>query len=310
MTTLTSPTLPVLLEELEVTTVERLSPSFVRVELGSPALAHFGVDGPTYDQRIKLIFPHGDRPLPSFEGADEGWMREWFARPAEERGHMRTYTLREVRGSGVDTRFVVDFVLHEDSHGPGSSWAARAQVGDRIVTMCPRAGAPFGGIEFVPGAATRLLIAGDETAVPAAAAILAQLPHDARGAAYLEVPHPFDAQDLPHPPGVTVTWLPRDGASHGALLHPAVVEHLGAPLVPVEVGEEEVDPDLWETPFYSSSGAPVVPSGSPNGDLFCWIAGESKVVTALRRVMVNELRVDRCQVAFMGYWRRGVAMRS
>ena len=44
-------------------------------------------------------------------------------------------------------------------------------------------------------------------------------------------------------------------------------------------------------------------------DLYVWIAGESKVVTGLRRVLVNDLGLDRRQVAFMGYWRVGVSMR-
>ena len=49
---------------------------------------------------------------------------------------MRTYTVREVRGEGADTRLVVDFVLHlaEGATGPGSAWAAQATVGDRLVT--------------------------------------------------------------------------------------------------------------------------------------------------------------------------------
>ncbi len=34
------------------------------------------------------------------------------------------------------------------------------------------------------------------------------------------------------------------------------------------------------------------------------------VVTSLRRLLVTRLGMDRRQVAFMGYWRRGVAMRS
>ena len=76
----------------------------------------------------------------------------------------------------------------------------------------------------------------------------------------------------------------------------------------------EVDPDLWETPAYSSSGeavdSPVASVGHDLDGLYAWIAGESKVVTGLRRLLVNELGVDRRQVAFMGYWRRGVAMRS
>lgn len=43
---------------------------------------------------------------------------------------------------------------------------------------------------------------------------------------------------------------------------------------------------------------------------YAWIAGESSVVTGLRRHPVNELGFDRRQVAFRGYWRRGVAMKS
>ena len=54
-----------------------------------------------------------------------------------------------------------------------------------------------------------------------------------------------------------------------------------------------------------------MPAGdTPYAGLYAWIAGESKVVTGLRRRLVNELGVDRGQVAFMGYWREGVAMRS
>jgi NADPH-dependent ferric siderophore reductase len=170
--------LPMILDEVEAVRVERLSRSFVRVELGGACLADFGVAGPSYDQRIKLVFPDGDGPLPSFAGADESWFGSWLERPVEVRGHMRTYTLREVRGEGEATRLVVDFVLHvEDGEtGPGSAWAAGASVGDRVVVLAPRRGEEYGGIEFDPGTAGRLLLAGDETAVPAICAVLGQLP--------------------------------------------------------------------------------------------------------------------------------------
>ena len=45
-------------------------------------------------------------------------------------------------------------------------------------------------------------------------------------------------------------------------------------------------------------------------DTYAWIAGESWLVKALRRALVTELGVERSRVAFMGYWREGVAMRS
>ena len=286
-----------ILDEVEVVRVDRLSPSFVRVELGGGCLAEFGVDGPLYDQRIKLVFPDGS------------------GGPPGEGGHLRTYTVRDVRGQGPDTRLVVDLVVHGDEHGdigPGCAWAARAAVGDRLVVMAPRRGEAFGGIEFDPGTAGRLLLVGDETALPAIAAILAQLPWRATGAAFIEVPHPADVQTLQHPEGVEVVWLAREAEPHGAMLHAAVVEHLGAGPAPLR--EEEVDPDLWETPTYSSSGEDVESAATLVGhdleDLYAWIAGESGLVTGLRRVLVKELGVDRRQVAFMGYWRRGVAMRS
>ena len=81
--------LPMILDEVEVARVERLSPSFVRVELGGACLAEFGVEGPTYDQRIKLVFPGvPGGPLPRFETDGDSWYTAWMALPEDERGHM------------------------------------------------------------------------------------------------------------------------------------------------------------------------------------------------------------------------------
>jgi len=315
--TATSSALPVLLADVEVVSVVRLGPTFVRVELGGPALADFGVDGDRFDQRIKLVFPDPvTGAMTSTEGADESWLATWLDRPASERGHMRTYTIRDVRGAGEQTTFVVDMVLHleGDLVGPGSTWASRAAPGDRLVVLAPRRGFPYGGIEFTPAPGADLLLVGDETAVPAICTVLEQLPEDARGTAFLEVPVAADVQDVRRPAGVDVVWLAREGDGLGLGLHDAVVAHLGIPGAQVEVAPDEVDPDLWETPYYSSSGEEV--AGDRAGDVagpggtYAWIAGESTVVTGLRRHLVQDLGFDRSRVAFMGYWRRGVAMRS
>jgi NADPH-dependent ferric siderophore reductase len=308
-----TPALPLLLCEVEVVSVQRLSPSFVRVELGGPALAGYGVEGPRYDQRIKLVLPDPvTGGLTSVVGADESWLATWSDRPVAERGHMRTYTIRDVHGSGAATTFVVDMVLHLDGDmvGPGSLWASRATVGDRIALLAPRRGYPYGGIEFTPGPGADLLLVGDETAVPAVCTVLEQLPDDARGTAFLEVPLAADVQDVRGPAGVEVVWLAREGDELGLGLHDAVVAHLGIPGARVDVAADEVDPDLWETPFYSSSGEDVPGDVTGVGGTYAWIAGESKVVTGLRRHLVRDLGMDRSQVAFMGYWRRGVAMKS
>ena len=315
MTMTATSDLPMILDEVEVLAVDRISPSFVRVELGGAALAEFGVDGPLYDQRIKLVFPNDAGKLASFAGADESWFSTWLAIPEAERGHMRTYTVRSTRGSGEQTRIVVDFVLHLAEHatGPGSAWAARAAVGDRLVTIAPRRGLPFGGIEFAPGDARPLLLVADETAVPAVSSILDDLPDGTSGAAFLEVPETGDVLDVRCPVGMEVVWLPRNGAPLGERLSEAVLEHLGEPVSALPAEPDVVDPDLWETPTYSSSGEEIgdaVTVGHDLDGLYAWIAGEAGVVTGLRRYLVNELGMDRRQVSFMGYWRRGVPMRS
>ncbi|WP_249411100.1 siderophore-interacting protein [Nocardioides faecalis] len=334
-------TLPLVLDEVEVVGVERVSPSFVRVELGGPAVGRIGVDGALYDQRFKVIFPNAAGRLPSFADATEDWWSTWTAIPEPERGVMRTYTIRDLVGEGNDTRLVVDIVVHEDDEptqpddasgsspaaawspeGAGNRWALQAAVGQRLMVLAPRRGHAFGGIEWAPDGADRLLLVGDETAVPAIRGVLRDLPADATGAVFLEVPLGADVlDDVRAPEGVSVHWLPRDGAARGELVHAAVLAHLtgtpeavAAAAEPV-VADDEVDPELWETPAYSSSGEEVVgatsvPADTPYAGLYAWIAGESKVVTGLRRILVKDLGLDRGQVAFMGYWREGVAMRS
>lgn len=321
--------------EVVVTAVRPMSPSFVRVEFAGtglgdtglagtgpagtgPAgtgLADFGVDGPMLDQRIKLVIPTGSDRLPMLSGADGSWYQRWRELPSGERGAMRTYSVRDVLGEGADTRLVVDFVLHltPGRCGPASTWAARARPGDRLVVIGPRRGTDWGGIEFAPGGATELLLVGDETAVPAISRILADLGDDVRGAAFLEVPHVADVLTVDPPSGVTVRWLPRNGRGHGELLVETVTAHLGGD--PGRPGDDAIGPadaDVWETPGYSSSGEEVRPGRrpvAPQGDsgLYAWIAGESRMVTRLRRHLVRGLGMDRGQVAFMGYWRDGVA---
>ncbi|QIK67768.1 siderophore-interacting protein [Nocardioides sp. HDW12B] len=317
MTATVSPPVPFVLDEVEVVGVERLSPCFVRLLLGGPAVADIGVDGPFLDQRIKLLLPGPSGALPRLDPHHpDGWYTPWLALPEAERGHLRTYTVRALRPGPTGPVLVVDVVVHEPGpdtpQGPGCRWAATARPGDRVVVVAPRRGLPFGGIEFDPGDAGRVLLVGDETAVPAIASVLEALaaePTGVSGAAYLEVPSAADVLDLVAPPGLRVTWLPRHGGEHGARATAAVGALFGLP-GSVPVGAQDPDApvdDVWETPTYSASGEPVEDAAG-GGDLYAWVAGESGMVRALRRLLVNDAAMPRRQVAFMGYWRRGVAM--
>ncbi|RNL78347.1 siderophore-interacting protein [Nocardioides marmorisolisilvae] len=291
-----------LLARLRVAAVSRPSPSYARIELAGGDLAEFGVEGPFYDQRIKLLFPGSDG-LP--ELSQDSWWSDFAALPEETRGSVRTYTVADTFGAGLDARLQVDFVIHPGAHGPGSDWALGASEGDELLAVLPRKGAAYGGIEFAPGGAKRVLLVGDETALPAITQILRAFPDGTDGTVFLEVPLAGDIVPLPEVAGVMVHWLPRDGRPVGDLAVAAVGEHLGFAAVE---GEVEIDPDLWETPVHSSSGEPL--ESAAVDDRYAWIAGESSMVTRLRRHLVGELGMPRAQVAFMGYWREGVAMRG
>ncbi|WP_341720132.1 siderophore-interacting protein [Micromonospora sp. FIMYZ51] len=304
--TSTLPAAPWRLFSVEVRAVRRLSPSFVRVTFTGPDLDRFADNG--YDQRIKLALPvPGQRGVHLPEGPD--WYARWRALPEHLRSPIRTYTARAVRPqlNEVD----VDLVLHGDG-GPATRWARRVRPGDEIAILGPNAAyeGNHGGVEFRPPSTGCLLLAGDETAVPAISGICARLPLHARGRVLLEVPEAADVLPLATPPGVAVTWLPRAADPYGARLVGAVVAAadelladrvpaLAARSVAASAGQpvDDVDVDrelLWE-----------VPDPFPAAPLYAWLAGEAAVIRTLRRHLVAERGLDRRAVAFMGYWRQG-----
>ena len=301
--------MPSVLAPAGVERVERLSPAFTRVWFAGPGLADFGTPGQTFDQRLKVIFPGVSGGLPDLAFSDD-WWEEWQAIPEDERGVMRTYSIRDLVGDGDDARVVVDFVLHlaDGLTGPASRWASAAKPGDRVLLFGPRRGEVGGGVEFRPAGARRVLLAGDETAAPAITRILLDLEPGATGTAFIEVPSAADILPLEVPSGFDVHWLPRDGAGFGSRLVPAVVEHLGVhPHGRIQDADTEFP--VWETPVFSSLGEELG-GGQGVPGRYAWIAGESGVVTTLRRHLVREVGLARSQVAFMGYWRKGVAMRG
>ena len=328
--------------EVTVSSVEELSPNFRRITFGGYCLRDFGVNGDTLDLRIKLMIPSlaedgTELPLPAFEMTQAGWYREWLAMDPAVRGSMRTYTVRKSRLDSVYPEIDVDFVMHFDADGhggPAAHWAQNAKPGDAITIIGPNNRAAqcytaeiYGGIEWRPGMAQRVLLAGDETAVPAISTILESLPPYMTGHAFLEVPQAGDFLDLKTDANVEITWLARGAAigrsrPHGELLQQAV---RAAVPVPGWVGIKEsdggagpepedvnVDVDiLWETPARMETAEieatknPDMPAGAM--PFYAWIAGEAAVIKDMRRYLVRDVGIDRKQVAFMGYWRQGKA---
>ncbi|MGG5175749.1 siderophore-interacting protein [Pseudarthrobacter sp. J1763] len=336
----------VLAFNVTVSAIQKVGANFLRITFGGYELRDFGVHGPCLDLRIKLMIPSktpsgGRAPLPSFNTAElntanASWYQQWLAMDPEIRGDMRTYTVREARLDGVYPEIDVDFVIHVDAEGhsgPAAAWALEAQPGDRMVIIGPNNHAghcitaeTYSGIEFRPGMAQRVLLAGDETAVPAISAILESLPVHIQGEAFLEVPEAADFQDISTQAAVQITWLARGAAlgrsrPHGELLQEAVRSAIQLPgwvalkeahAAGPEPEDVNVDQDiLWETPqrlnaaTVQSSRNPNVPSGAL--PFYAWLAGEAGVIKELRRYLVRDVGIDRKQVAFMGYWRAGKA---
>ncbi|MGV2984984.1 siderophore-interacting protein [Microbacterium sp. AGC85] len=300
------------LARAEVRAVERVSPNFVRVTFGGLDLEEFGTPGDVFDARIKLVFPPASGILPDLDRDADDWWGGYLAVPEEQRGSMRTYSVRSLDVSDAGTEVVVDFVLHlaPGLTGPASLWASGASRGDELWMVGPRRGREDrSGIEYAPGAASSVMLVGDETAAPAIARILEDAPRSLRGLAFIEVPTADDVLPIDAPEGVEVHWLPRGDAAHGLRLIPTVLDCLGdTGHTEIVVQDAEGEELVWETPVYSGGGEDVV--GAVADERYFWIAGESGVVTTLRRHLVKDLGIDRSQVAFMGYWRRGVAMRG
>jgi NADPH-dependent ferric siderophore reductase len=287
--------------------IRTLSPHFWRVTFAGIDFATFGTDG--CDQRIKIVLPLPGVGLSDIGASDprtiaEGtWYARWRALPDEERNPLRTYTIRAVRSELREID--VDMVFH-GANGPAGRWLADATEGDEVIIVGPDAASLDSsiGIDWHPGPARTVLLAGDETSAPAICSILEQLDPTVQAHAFIEIPDVADQLPLNIGSNCHITWLARGTQPAGAVLDPAVRSwtlansaHVLPALatVPQPLGDINVDLELlWDSPGEASGG-----------HFYAWLAAEASVIKVLRRFLVSEIGVDRKQVAFMGYWRNG-----
>lgn len=186
------------------------------------------------------------------------WIKLFIDEPDGFGEHGRAYTVRGF--DPVRDEITIDVFLHGGGTVP--RWAQECGIGSPARIGGPRpSGAPG-------GAATAIALFGDETSLPAIAAIL-EREHSHRPAqAFIEVSDARDRQELDAPGGAAVTWLPRArGEAPGAQLLAAA----------------------GRTTFTQDMGV--------------WFAGEAASAHWFRRRLraetVAELHVQ-------GYWRSGV----
>ncbi|RAY12875.1 siderophore-interacting protein [Actinomadura craniellae] len=235
---------------------ERITPHLIRVVLGGPGLAGFTA-GEYTDHYIKLLFPPAGVTYP--EPFDIQRIRAEL--PRDQWPRMRTYTVRNWDAEAGE--LTIDVIYH-GAEGLAGPWAANARPGDEIRFIGP------GGAYAPDPAADWHLLAGDESALPAIAAALEELPPGAPAHVFIEIGDPGEEQELHTPGDASITWLPRDGAPVGKELVRAVT-----------------DLDF------------------PAGTVHAFVHGEAGFVKDLRRLLRVDRGVPRERLSISGYWRLG-----
>lgn len=211
----------------------------------------------SFDDHVKVFFP----PQPGLAlalpeiGPDGLRFAQDQPRPAA-----RDYTPRSFDREARE--LVLDFVLHGD--GPAGSWAAQARPGQVLGIGGPR------GSFVVPLAFDWHVLIGDETALPAIARRLEELPETAQALVVIEIPSHANRLALPSRARAEVRWLARDAG----------------------------DPGLAEA---------AAALRLPPGEGYVWVAAESAVAKAVRIAMVERHGIDKSRIRAASYWKRGAA---
>lgn len=248
---------PLVFRKVEVVSVEVLTPTLRRIVVGGDELTGFLSAG--FDDHMK-IFPVRRGQALNLPVIGEDGMPVW----GDPKPQARDYTPR-----AFDTErnlLTIEFVTGHG--GPATEWAEQAQVGDLLGI-----GGPRGSMVVPTGFADHLLI-GDETALPAIARRVEELPAGVRATAVIEIEDASHRTELTSRAGLTVHWVYRDGAPRGdgrALTEQAL----------------------------------AVAACMDPADTHVWVATESAVARAMRPrlLAVNSFNPKHMKVA--GYWRVG-----
>ncbi len=250
----------------DVARSERVTPHMVRVTFAGDDLRRLPARG--FDQWFRLFLPReeGDTDFGAVpEGFGMAGYMKYLTSRSGTRPPLRNYTVRALRPEAGELD--VDFVAHGD-RGIAGPWAQRARAGERVVLIDQGRG--FDPVDD----ADRTLLVGDESALPAIAGILRDLPRDASGLAIIELPDAADRQPVEAPAGFEVRWMPRRDPHDrpGVLALEAVRDY-----------------------------APEHPQ-----TLHAYLAGEQTLVAEGRRHLVAA-GVPKPRIAFTGYWKVGRA---
>lgn len=240
------------LREVTVVGAYDVTPHMRRVTVATDDIAHFSRGG----LHVRLLIPpKGRRPVwpQTMPDGRIQWPK------GEDALVVRAYTIRNIDGDRGELD--IDFVIHEGENGPGSMWAQSARSGDRVALIGPGGGdAPI---------ADNLILAGDETALPAIARIAATLSPDVRLRIFLEVRGKADEQPLPTAARCQIVWLHRDDGLPGRL----------EAIIRSQVATDASEP-------------------------YVWVACEQADARAIRIFLKTEIGYPRDRFSVAAYWQR------
>ncbi|MDR5740632.1 MULTISPECIES: siderophore-interacting protein [unclassified Caballeronia] len=240
---------------LQVSRVHALNPRFVRVTLTGEALADF--ESASFDDHVKIFFPQPGETMPVVpEAGPDGPVFD----PAKPRPIARDFTPRRFDREALELD--IEFALHEA--GPATAWASQASPGQYLGIGGPR------GSFVVPAHFDWHLLIGDETALPAIARRLEELPEGTRAATLIEVADASSRIELNSRADLYAQWCYHSESGHSNALLLALRELF-----------------------------------LPDGEGYVWAAGEATLMRAVRQVLCNERGIDKRRIRASAYWKRG-----
>lgn len=187
------------LHEVTVVSAENVTPRMRRVTVACDDVTPF-LGG---DVHVRVLIPPKGRP-PAWPGLGDDGRIAWPQ--GDDEIVARVYTIRAVDG---EKRELWIDVLQHPAPGvktPGGDFARDAKPGDKIALIGPGGSLPK---------ADRMLLAGDEAALPAIARIAAEAPAQARITAIIEVEDEAEQQPLASSATLDVRWLHRAAYAEG-----------------------------------------------------------------------------------------------
>ncbi|WP_250454770.1 siderophore-interacting protein [Caballeronia sp. ATUFL_M2_KS44] len=240
---------------LQVKRVHAMNPRFIRVTFTGEALADF--ETASFDDHVKVFFPHPGETMPVIpEAGPDGPVFD----PAKPKPIARDFTPRRFDREALELD--IEFALHEA--GPATAWASQAAPGQTLGIGGPR------GSFVVPSHFDWHLLIGDETALPAIARRLEELPEGTRAATLIEVADPSARIELNSRADLYAQWCYRNESAQSGDVLSALRE------------------------LYL-----------PDGEGYVWAAGEATLMRSVRQLLCDERGIDKRRIRASAYWKRG-----